>query len=59
LLFPEFSEYAPHCKFSTCSHGPEPGCAVRAAVESGELDRERYESYLKLLEELRAASGRP
>jgi ribosome biogenesis GTPase / thiamine phosphate phosphatase len=59
LLFPEFSEYAPHCKFSTCSHGPEPGCAVRDAVESGELDRERYESYLKLLEELRAASGRP
>ncbi|MBN2565098.1 MAG: ribosome small subunit-dependent GTPase A [Candidatus Eisenbacteria bacterium] len=56
LLFPEFSDYAPHCKFSTCSHGPEPGCAVRDAVDSGEVDRDRYESYLKLLGELR--SGR-
>jgi ribosome biogenesis GTPase len=56
LLFPEFSDYAPQCRFSSCSHGPEPGCAVREAVESGELDRDRYESYLKLLDELR--SGR-
>lgn len=57
LFFPEFAEYAPRCRFSSCSHGPEPGCAVREAVESGDLDRGRYRSYLKLLEELRAAAG--
>jgi ribosome biogenesis GTPase len=57
LMFPEFSDYAPHCRFTSCSHGPEPGCAVREAVEKGELDRERYESYIKLLEELRSAAG--
>jgi ribosome biogenesis GTPase len=54
LMFPEFSDYTPRCRFSTCSHGPEPGCAVRAAVEAGEVDVGRYESYLKLLEELRS-----
>ena len=36
------------CRFSDCTHRGEPGCAVRAALESGELDGERWESYLKL-----------
>ena len=36
------------CRFSDCTHKGEPGCAVRAALESGELDGERWESYLKL-----------
>ncbi len=52
-LFPEFAEYAPHCKYSGCSHSPEPNCAVKAAVEAGELDAERYDSYLRLLRDLR------
>jgi len=51
-LFPEFAEYIPKCKFSGCSHSPEPKCAVRAAVEAGELDADRYESYLKLHNEM-------
>ena len=52
-LFPEFAPYIPNCKFSVCSHSPEPDCAVRAAVEAGELDAERYDSYLRLLRDLR------
>lgn len=52
-LFPEFEDYIPRCKFSGCSHVPEPGCAVRAAVESGELDAGRYDSYTRLLRDLR------
>ena len=52
-LFPDFMPYIPNCKFSVCSHSPEPGCAVRAAVEAGELDAERYDSYLRLLRDLR------
>jgi ribosome biogenesis GTPase len=52
-LFPEFAEYVPNCKFTGCSHSPEPGCAVKAAVEAGELDDGRYDSYLRLLRDLR------
>ena len=52
-LFPDFMPYIPNCKFSVCSHSPEPDCAVKAAVEAGELDAERYDSYLRLLRDLR------
>lgn len=41
------------CRFSDCSHHKEPGCAVRAAMESGELDGKRYLSYQKLEKEAR------
>jgi ribosome biogenesis GTPase len=50
-----FREFRPHitnCKFGDCTHRVEPGCAVRAAVESGEISAERYDSYLKLHEEM-------
>jgi len=40
-----------NCRFSNCSHTQEPGCAVLAAVESGDLSEERYQSYLKLKKE--------
>ena len=53
--FPEFRTFLGLCKFQDCSHGHEPHCAIRAAVETGEISRERYESYLKLREELSAA----
>jgi ribosome biogenesis GTPase len=55
-LFPEFQEYIPLCKFSGCNHSPEPECAVKAAVESGEIDAERYDSYLRLLRDLQRQS---
>jgi ribosome biogenesis GTPase len=41
------------CRFSDCAHEREPGCAVQAALRSGELSRERYESWRKLQRELR------
>ena len=40
------------CRFSDCKHESEPGCAVRAAIESGELDVQRWESYRTLKEEV-------
>ncbi len=49
--FPEFRPYIGQCRFSDCRHFEEPGCAVRAAVEAGDIWYERYESYLRLREE--------
>ena len=46
--FPELRELVAHCQFSDCTHSHEPGCAVLAAVEKGEVYSERYESYLRL-----------
>jgi ribosome biogenesis GTPase len=46
--FGEIEELAVQCKFRDCKHESEPGCAVRAAVESGTLDAERLESFHKL-----------
>ena len=46
--FGEIAELAANCKFRDCQHVNEPGCAVRAAVESGALDAERLESFHKL-----------
>ena len=46
--FGEIEELAAQCKFRDCKHVNEPGCAVRAAVESGTLDAERLESFHKL-----------
>ncbi len=48
--FPDFAPYLGACQFHDCSHRAEPGCAVRQAVESGELEKTRYESYLRLYE---------
>ncbi len=48
-----FSDFAPHigkCQFHDCSHRKEPGCAVRQAVEQGEIESTRYDSYLRLYE---------
>lgn len=50
-----YIEIAPHvagCRFQDCTHAHEPGCAVRAAVARGEISPERYDSYLRLREEL-------
>lgn len=43
--FPEIREVAPGCRFRTCSHINEPGCAVKEAVEVGSISPERYNSY--------------
>ncbi len=44
------------CRFRDCRHGDEPGCAVQAALASGDLDPKRYQSYLKLQREARYAA---
>ena len=48
--FPDFGSFIGKCRFDDCSHRKEPDCAVRAAVEAGEIEASRYESYLKLYE---------
>lgn len=53
--YPEFKKLAPHCRFNNCKHRNEPDCAVKAAVRSGEVSRERYENYLQIYDSLRAA----
>ena len=52
-VFEEITQRASHCRFADCQHGQEPGCAVQAAIESGELDAERLRRWRKLqLEDL-------
>ena len=50
--FPDFGDYLGKCRFDDCSHRKEPDCAVRRAVEAGEIEKSRYESYLKLYEQV-------
>lgn len=49
--FPEMRELLPECKFYNCLHIKEPGCAVKQALEDGELAETRYKSYLNMYEE--------
>jgi len=53
--FADIEALALQCRFGDCTHGNEPACAVRAALESGELDADRWVAYLKLRGELAAA----
>lgn len=48
--FVEIRRYVGQCRFANCTHTAEPGCAVRAAVENGEITQRRYASYQKILE---------
>lgn len=50
--FREIADLVGSCRFGDCEHRNEPGCAVRKAVEQGEISRTRYVSYLKLREEI-------
>ena len=52
-VFTDIESLADDCRFSDCGHDTEPGCAVRAALESGDLPERRWESYLKLQREAR------
>ena len=49
--FADIAELAEQCRFPDCTHAQEPGCAVQAALESGELSGERFQSFLKLRKE--------
>ena len=48
--FPDFGAHIGKCRFDDCSHRKEPGCAVRTALEAGEIEPSRYDSYLRLYE---------
>ena len=50
--FPDFGSFLGKCRFDDCSHRKEPDCAVRAAVEAGDIEASRYESYLRLYEKV-------
>ena len=48
--FPDFAPCLGRCQFADCTHRSEPGCAVRARVEAGQICASRYDSYLRLYE---------
>ena len=48
--FPDFGAYIGLCQFHDCSHRKEPGCAVTKALQAGEIEPTRYDSYLRLYE---------
>lgn len=48
--FIEFGDFLTDCRFNTCTHNHEPGCAVIEAVKNGKISDERYESYLRILD---------
>ena len=49
--FDDVSSYASSCRYSDCSHGSEPGCAVQQALADGSLDPERFERYRRMMAE--------
>jgi ribosome biogenesis GTPase len=56
--FADIEALAEQCRFRDCKHEREPGCAVRAAIQAGTLDPDRYANFLKLRDEVAAAADR-
>lgn len=56
--FSDVEKYIGKCKFRDCKHESEPGCAVRQAIENGELDPARFESYIKLKNEAKISDNK-
>lgn len=48
--FPDFAPHLGQCRYHDCSHRAEPDCRIREAVENGEIEKTRYDSYLRLYE---------
>lgn len=57
-VFGDIEELARSCRFSDCQHQGEPGCAVRAALDDGRLDADRFKNYRKMQRELRSIEVR-
>lgn len=51
-FFPEMRSRLHDCHFANCTHRHEPGCAIKSAVESGEISSERYQNYLNIIESI-------
>ncbi|MBM7540529.1 ribosome small subunit-dependent GTPase A [Amphibacillus cookii] len=58
LCFPEFEHYRSQCKFRGCMHIEEPKCAVKAALEQGEIAEYRYQHYLQFEQEIHSRKPR-
>ena len=56
--FPEFAQRRSQCRFSSCIHDKEPNCAIKGALERGEISSSRYEHYLIFLQEVIEAERR-
>lgn len=56
--FPDVERFLGRCRFRDCTHTAEPGCAIRAALEEGELSQVRWDSYRSLQEEAKYAEDR-
>ncbi len=56
--FEDIEKLVLECKFTDCKHESEPGCAVRAAMKTGEIDEARFKSYKKLLNEIKYFEGK-
>ncbi|MGA1872252.1 MAG: ribosome small subunit-dependent GTPase A [Thermoplasmatota archaeon] len=54
--FPDIFELSWHCRFKDCQHVSEPDCEVKKALEAGEMDRSRYDNYIKMRKELKHLS---
>jgi ribosome biogenesis GTPase / thiamine phosphate phosphatase len=59
FYFPEIESRIGDCRYPTCSHVHEPGCAVRASVQAGEMDAGRYDSYRRMVLGEDEEDGRP
>ncbi len=53
FAFPEFEEYLGNCRFNSCSHICEKGCAIVEAVEQGKISRSRHESFVAMYNEVK------
>lgn len=51
--FREYRVWQGHCRFRNCRHDREPGCAIRGAVESGDIDASRHDTFLRLCQQSR------
>jgi ribosome biogenesis GTPase / thiamine phosphate phosphatase len=51
--YPDFLDYSERCRFKGCTHISEPSCGVKEAVEKGLVDKERYERYIKIYNEIK------
>jgi ribosome biogenesis GTPase len=56
MVFDDIEALAATCRFRDCRHGSEPGCAVRVALERGEIEAARWDNYRKLQDELASAA---
>lgn len=56
---PDFAPLLGRCRFNDCTHRDEPGCAIRAAMQDGEIDARRFQLYGRLVDETLSAPSRP